>query len=209
FAVEGGLVQLRDRVRPAQVRVAFGIRCGIPRRGRDAVGVDVVGVPVVAVAVVADHHRWTRLAHDLHQLPGGVVEVRSPEHVGTLVRRRAHHARVSIAEQVQVQLAIAQHTNRALELLATDLAEPWPGLFRIEARIVDLALLTARAGDEVDTATLRDGTRDQAAGRERLVVRVGVDQQEAAGAIVFAGVGGTRAPRPAPQARLGWLGEVG
>src|SRR6478672_1408089 len=108
---------------------------------------------------------------------------------------------------MQVQPAVTQRADRAFELLAPDLPEPGSRLVRVQVRIVDLTLLAAGAGDEVDATALRDGTRDQATGRERLIVRVGVDKEEPIGSVVASPICICAAWPPA-QPRLWRLGQL-
>ena len=98
-----------------------------------------------------------------------------------LVRLGADHPRVAIAEDVVADRSPAEGGDRARQLRGADLGQPRAGLVVVEGRIVDLALGAIGAGDEVDADALGHEPRDGAAGGHRLVVGMGVDEQDAAG----------------------------
>ena len=109
-----------------------------------------------------------------------------------LVARGAHHAAVPVPQAVEVQVVRvsgprAQGGKRADELRVADLAQATLRLGRIQVGVVDLAFLAAGADHEVHSAPLGQRLGDHPTGREHLVVRVGVDQQQAPGFVAHAG----------------------
>ena len=97
-----------------------------------------------------------------------------------LVGIGADHARVAIAQELLVDGAAAKGIHRARELGRADLREAGTRLVVIERRVVDLPLGPVRAGHQVDSHTLGHEARDGAAGPHRLVVGVGMDEEDAA-----------------------------
>ena len=93
------------------------------------------------------------------------------------------HPGIAIPEQVVVDGARAQRVHGAGELVGPDLGEPRTRLVGVERRIVDLALRPVGAGHEVDADALGHQARDRAAGAHRLVVGMGVDEEDAAGCL--------------------------
>ena len=74
-----------------------------------------------------------------------------------------------------------ERLDRAGELRGADLRQPRTRLLDVERRVVDLALGAIGAGDQVDPDALGNQASDGAAGAHRLVVGMGVDEEDAAG----------------------------
>ena len=97
---------------------------------------------------------------------------------GCLFASRVGHARVAVAEQDHLVVADDRRPPR-LELLAADLGESSRTSGRVHGRVEDVALLAAGAADEHRAHALGVVAGDRAGPLGRLVVRVGVDGQQA------------------------------
>ena len=148
------------------------------------VRLDVVGVAVEAVRVVRDEHLRAYLSHDLHQVPGGLVEVGLPEGPGVLVGREPHHPGVAVAAGAAEEAVVgdAERGARGGQLgdaVPAELVGLGGGELG-QRRHVDLALLAERAGHQRDVRAVGGVVGHRRAGADRLVVGVRVDQQQAA-----------------------------
>ena len=146
---------------------------------------DVVGVAVPTERVVRDDDLGAGLADHADQLGRSLDQVGPPEHVRPVVRGRTHHPRVApapgAAEEAVVGHPELDHRGRELDLAVRPELVVGSGGELGEGGDEHLALLAAGAGDERDGGTLGGVPGHGHAGADRLVVRVGVDEQEAAG----------------------------
>jgi hypothetical protein len=152
----------------------------------------VVRVPVPAVRAVGQHDLRTHLRQHLDQRVHLLVERLGPgerPRVQALRGRRPdavpgqHHARVPPAAGTAEEAVVGQPERRARpgqlpDPVAAQLVGPVRGQLG-ELRRDDLALLPERAGDQRDRGVrLRRVVGDRAAGVQRLVVGMGVHQQQ-------------------------------
>ncbi len=157
---------------------------------RDPVGLDVVGVAVAAELVVGHQHLRPHLADDRDQVVGGLGEVGVPE--GVVVARLGGdgvavlvplHAGVAVAaeaaEEAVVGHAERRHRRRRARRVRCSPGRPSSSAARCsQVGHQDLAHLAGGAGDQGDAAALGDVLRHRGALADRLVVGVGVDQQQ-------------------------------
>ncbi len=151
----------------------------------DPVGLHVVGVAVAAVLVVGDDDVGSQPADELGDESGSLVEVGCREGLGSGRCCRADHAGVAVARE-PARLR-AEHVHRrpdptqGLGQLAVSVrAEGVVGvpLEVGEPRRDHLALLAEGAGQHVHLVTACDVVGHRDAARQRLVVGVGVDEEE-------------------------------
>ena len=155
------------------LRVPGHVAGSIEGPDRHEVGPDVVRVAVAAEVVVGGHHVGLVSAHEPHQPPDRLVQVRLPEAARVVVAGPAHHVGVVVAEVLP--LGHAEVGHGPLEFAGPDLAQPSMVLGCVHLRHDDLALLATRAGDEDHPVAGLDGLDHGAARADRLVVRMGVD----------------------------------
>jgi hypothetical protein len=151
---------------------------------RDAVRLDVVGMPVEAVRVVRDQHLRAGLPDDLEEQPRRLVEVGPPERARVVVRGQAHHAGVAEAAGAAEEPVIGDAERGARDRQLADAVAPElvglvGGQLR-QRRDVDLALFPERAGDERHSGAGGRVERHGRAGPDRLVVGMGVHEENAA-----------------------------
>ena len=137
----------------------------------------VVGVRVDPVAGVADDHLRPLPPDDLDQAAGGVVEVGVGEVVGVGVRLGVGHARVAVAEQVQ--LVVADDAHRVVELPQPDRGQVGAHVVGVGRGVEDVAGLAAGAGDEHRAHALGVVPGHRGRALRRFVVGVGVHGQHA------------------------------
>ena len=147
-------------------------------RVRDPVGLDVVGMPVEAVLVVGDDDLRLEGAHQRGQPAPRHGHRCPPEAVGRVVLRPALHARVVVAEQLQVR--DAQDLATGLELLAAQrhhhrLVVPRLAGLDPAGRVPELAV---GARDQHGAHPLGAVTGEDPARADRFVVGMGVDRHE-------------------------------
>src|SRR2546429_10007225 len=88
----------------------------------------------------------------------------------------AHHARVAIVEELAA--VDAENARGVFELLRPHVSQAWASGFLVH--VVDLADLATGGGDEHDAVTVGASLHHHAAGRNRLVVRVSMHQEQGA-----------------------------
>src|SRR5690606_5738361 len=113
---------------------------------------------------------------------GGLVDVGAPEAPGVVVGGSAHHAGVPVAPGAAEEAVVGdpQGGARGGELgdpVAAELVGLVGGETR-QGRDVNLALLAQRAGHQGDVHPGGRVVRHGGAGPDRLVVRMGVNQQD-------------------------------
>ena len=165
-------------------RVGRGIHCG----GRHSVRHDVVGVPVCAVRVVGHQNLRSYLADDLDGRSHGgrqndLVRVGPPESARVAIRRSVHHSAVAKPPRTAQEAVIrdAEMAHRRSELadpVATELVGLVTGQLE-ERRHQDFAFLAQGRGQQRDADAVRRVVRHRRAGRDHLVVRMGMHQQQA------------------------------
>jgi hypothetical protein len=138
----------------------------IQRRIRDVVRLDVVRMAVRSVRVVRDDHVGALLAQD------------RSDPVDQLVERHVGHAAVRVPQELVPVGSPAERDPRSTVLALADPAEVGP---RGEGRVRDHAALAARGVHQREPeARLVGVKRDGAGARERVIVRVGDDGDQAA-----------------------------
>jgi hypothetical protein len=147
------------------------------------VRLDVIGVPVPAAVVVGDHDLRPHVLDHLGQQRRRGRHRRRPERPRRLVRRQPHHAAVAEPPGSAEEPVVGHAQRRAgpLQLddpVTTELVRAAGSGEPGQRRHQDLALLAERAGDQRDRRAGRDVTRHGGATGDRLVVRVGVDEQQ-------------------------------
>ena len=156
---------------------------------RDPVRLDVVGVAVAPELVVGDQHLGPDLADHLDQVRGRLGEVGVPERVVVHLVGRDRvavlvplHPGVAVGAEAAEEPVVgdAELLHGELELAAPVLPEPVVAIGGqvLELGHQDLAHLAGRAGDQRDAAALCDVLGHRGALPDRLVVGVGVDQQQ-------------------------------
>ena len=174
------------------------------RPPRHPVRLDVIGVAVVAVGVVGDDHLGRHLADHGGELRRRLAGVRPPEAAGKLIRRQAHHPGVPPPARAAEEPVVG-HAERGAggrQLAGTVLSQPVAaagGQIR-QLRRDDLTQLPAGAGDQRDAGALRGVGGHGRAGADRLVVRMGVNQQQPPG---MASAVHTDEPTGRPAGRIG------
>ena len=141
-----------------------------------------VGVAVAAVLVVGHEDLRPHLAEDLDQEQRRLVEVGLPERVRPVVGGQPHHPGVAVAARPaeEAVVADAERLHRGGQLV-----DPVPAelvlLVGGEVRELGdehLALLAQGAGDQGDLGALGGVARHRRAVADRLVVGVGVHEQQ-------------------------------
>ena len=160
----------------------FGVPVGIggPIDGglRDVVHLDVVGVRVAALLVaVGEDHLRPRPPDDPDQAAHGFIHrgLGEAERVG--VGLAVGHARVAVAEHLD--LVVADDGGGLVELRSPHGRDVGLHLGLVHRRVEDVALLAAGAAHEHGAHPLGVVAGDGASPLGRLVVRVGVDREEA------------------------------
>ena len=143
------------------------------RAHADAVHLDVIGVAVVAVLVVDREHVGVLLLEDAGQPGRGLVDVGARERARRVVGRLAGHAGVDVVEELDP--VDAEDVGGRVQLGDAPLDEL---LARREGGGVVLAELALRRRDEHHSVAVALGARHRAARGDRLVVGVGVKQNE-------------------------------
>ena len=181
------VVHLRRLERLAQLGVPVGIAGPVERQHRDVVHPQVIGVRVAPLVVaVGEDDLRLRAPDDRHQAAGGLVDVGHVERVGVLVRRRVGHAGVAVAEHHDLveaddagrlgQLGRAHRGDLGLLLLGRQAVERLA--LGAQRRVLQLALLAARAAHEHRVDALGVVPGDRRGALRRLVVGVGVDGEQ-------------------------------
>ena len=182
-------VDLGDLPRLAEVEAVRRHRGQLRGVHRDPVGLDVVGVAVAAELVVGDQHLRLDLADHADQVVGRLGEVGVPEGVvvdGVRGDRVAVlvplHPGVAVGLEAAQPAVVgdAERLHRVGDLAASVLAEPvlLVGGEVLQLGDQDLAHLTGGAGDQGDPAALGDVAGHRGALADRLVVGVGVDEEQ-------------------------------
>ena len=114
-----------------------------------------------------------------HQPPDRLVERRVGEVVGLGVGLGVGHARVAVAEQVQ--LGVPDGVDAGAQLRHAHRAEVGADLGGVGGGVEDLAFLAAGAAHQRGADALGRVARDRARALRRLVVGVGVHRHETEG----------------------------
>jgi glutaminyl-peptide cyclotransferase len=144
-------------------------------------GLDVVRVAVPAIGVVGDDDVGPEAANDGDEFTDCLVHVGVCEPL-VMPRGGAFHAGVTPVPRAakEVRLFDAEGVERVGEFadaVAAELVGGVNGQLGV-ALADDFALLAKGAGDDMNLGTARDVVGDCAAGCQRLVVRVGVDEEQ-------------------------------
>ncbi len=164
----------------------------------DPVHADVVRVPVPAVVVVDGQHVGALLREDLCQAGGSLLLVGGAERHGVVVRGRARHARVAVAEELDP--VGSEYLGCAKRLFGPPGSEV---LSWCQEALGDLAHLATGRHHEDNSVALGRRSCGHPAGGDALVVWMGVERHEGAShrrifseAGVVAQVAAARPPRP-------------
>ena len=144
-------------------------------------GLDVVGVAVAAVGVVGDDDVGPQVADDGDEFADRLAHVGVDEPL-LVSRPGAVHA--GVAPMTGAAKEIRLFYPKGVECggqLADAIPAQLIGLVDGQLRILladDFTFFTEGAGDDVDVGAVGGVVRDSAAGRQRFVVRVGVDEEQ-------------------------------
>ncbi len=123
-----------------------GLASSVECRHCHAVYLNVVRVTIAALLIIAGDDVRTEFSDEAHQASRGLVEVCLGQAVRMVIGFPSHHARVTVAEDMQ--LLDLQMFARALEFRGTHVPKFWLHLVRIHVRVHHFALFPARGGDQ-------------------------------------------------------------
>ena len=149
---------------------------------------DVVGVTVATLGVIGDDNSGGDVGNGRAHEFGHLEEVAPREGAGMGECCRADHARIAVCRTVTVRdraeivVGHAQDRHGAGQLAPAVLGQGVAdSAFEVgELCWDDLALLAERAREDVDVITAHHVVQDRDTGRERLVIGMSVDEEQAA-----------------------------
>ena len=185
--------------RLTRVGVPVGVAGAVEGQHADVVHADVVGVRVAAAPRVgiADDHLRVLVADDPDEAADGFVEVGVGEVLGVGVVLGVGHARVAVAEQVE--LVVADDPDTLGELEHPHRADVLPCLRAVGLLVQDVAGLATGARDENRADPLSRVPGHRGGPFRGLVVGMGVDGEHAQpGTVVCHGFAAYPGPSDGP-----------
>ncbi len=161
-----------------RLRVPTGISCGVEGRHRHVVHLHVVGVVVLAPGVrVGDDDLGSDPPDDRHQATDGLVRVGVGERPRVGVGFRLLHSGVPVAEHHD--LVVSDDRRCPGQLGLPDRSQVATDVGPVHLRVQDVARLAAGAAHQHAVHSLGVQAGDRRRSLRGLVVRVGVDRQQA------------------------------